>query len=142
MERTETAPADTRIEQRGNRKRVLILGAGLSGLVAGYELLRAGHEITILEAQMRPGGRVLTLRDPFSDGLIAEAGAGRVPANHDWTHRYIRDFDLVTVPLIPESLTPLLYVRGKRVRLTPATRLAEHLDLSAAEQGLDLSGLV
>jgi NADPH-dependent 2,4-dienoyl-CoA reductase/sulfur reductase-like enzyme len=55
------------------RKKVLVLGAGLAGLAAGYELARAGHEITILEAQMRPGGRVLTLREPFSDGLYVEA---------------------------------------------------------------------
>ena len=66
-------------------KRILIIGAGLSGLVAAYELTQAGHDVTILEAQMRPGGRVLTLREPFSDGLYAEAGAARIPDTHDVT---------------------------------------------------------
>ena len=62
-------------------KKVLVLGAGLAGLVAGHELTQAGHEVTILEAQLRPGGRVQTLRD-FSDGLYAEAGAARIPRPH------------------------------------------------------------
>jgi monoamine oxidase len=64
-------------------KKVLIVGAGLGGLVAGYELTQAGHDVTILEAQLRPGGRVQTIREPFSDGLYAEAGAARIPDNHD-----------------------------------------------------------
>ena len=52
-------------------KKVIIIGAGMSGLVAGYELTRAGHDVTILEARNRLGGRVLTLRTPFSDGHYA-----------------------------------------------------------------------
>ena len=56
-------------------KDVVIIGAGMSGLVAGYELTRAGHDVIILEARDRVGGRVLTLREPFSDGHFAEAGA-------------------------------------------------------------------
>ena len=52
---------------RGPAKKVIILGAGMAGLVAGYELTALGHDVTILEARMRPGGRVYTLREPFSD---------------------------------------------------------------------------
>src|SRR2546423_3973981 len=51
----------------GESKRVVIIGAGLAGLSAGFELQKSGHEITILEARDRAGGRVLTLREPFSD---------------------------------------------------------------------------
>src|SRR5689334_7361588 len=50
-------------------QKVIILGAGLAGLSAAHELVSWGHDVTVLEAQTRPGGRVLTLRTPFSDGL-------------------------------------------------------------------------
>ncbi|KAF0325055.1 l-amino acid oxidase [Colletotrichum asianum] len=43
---------------------VTIIGAGVSGLSAGYELKRAGFNVTILEASSRVGGRVVTFRDP------------------------------------------------------------------------------
>src|SRR5262249_32290207 len=58
-------------------RRIAILGAGLAGLAAGWELKRAGHDVTILEAQLHPGGRVHTIREGLSDDLYAEAGAGR-----------------------------------------------------------------
>src|SRR5882762_5895967 len=74
----------------GPPKKVLILGAGMSGLVAGYELSQLGHDVTILEARSRPGGRVHTLREPFSDGLYAEEGAARIPDNHELTLKYVK----------------------------------------------------
>ena len=81
---------------KGNQppKSIIIIGAGLSGLVAGFELKQAGHEVIILEARDRVGGRVLTVRDPFSDGLFAEAGAARIPHDHDLTLGYADYFGL------------------------------------------------
>ena len=84
-------------------KRVIIVGAGLSGLVAGYELTRAGHDVTILEARNRVGGRVFTLRTPFSDGHFADAGAARIPSDHDMTIGYADHFGLTLDPFYPES---------------------------------------
>jgi len=84
-------------------KRVIIVGAGLSGLVAGYELTRAGHDVTILEARNRVGGRVFTLRTPFSDGHFADAGAARIPPDHDMTIGYADHFGLTLDPFYPES---------------------------------------
>src|SRR5688572_12005956 len=46
----------------GNGKRVVIIGAGIAGLTAGYELLKGGYEVIILEAKPRAGGRSYTVR--------------------------------------------------------------------------------
>ena len=57
-------------------KTVIIIGAGMSGLVAAYELAQAGHTVRIVEAQHRVGGRVRTFADEYfypglwSDGKI------------------------------------------------------------------------
>jgi monoamine oxidase len=84
-------------------KQVVIVGAGMAGLVAGYELTRAGHDVTILEARNRVGGRVFTLRTPFSDGHYADAGAARIPPDHDMTLGYADHFGLTLDPFYPES---------------------------------------
>lgn len=57
-----------------NKKHVIIVGAGLAGLSAAYELTKVGHEVDILEMQNRVGGRVKTLRekDGFSKHCHAE----------------------------------------------------------------------
>ena len=69
----------------GKRKKVVIVGAGLAGLSAAYELLEAGHEPLVLEAQHRVGGRIYTMREPFARGLYGEAGAMRIPRSHELT---------------------------------------------------------
>jgi monoamine oxidase len=65
------------------RPQVVVVGAGLAGLVAAWELTRAGYEVLVLEAQARAGGRILTLREPFGGGLRAEAGARHVVGDPD-----------------------------------------------------------
>jgi monoamine oxidase len=92
----------------GAPKKIVIIGAGMAGLSAGYELSQAGHDVTILEARTRPGGRVHTLREPFSDGLFAEAGAARIPDNHDLTLKYVKLFDVPLEPMYPSKLSSLV----------------------------------
>src|SRR5687767_5860966 len=82
-------------------KRVIILGAGLSGLSAAMELANSGYDVTILEARARPGGRVYTMREPFSDGLYAETGAARIQDSHEFTLRYVKQFNLALDPFFP-----------------------------------------
>src|SRR5205807_3783701 len=105
------------ITVRPAAKKILILGAGMAGLVAGYELSQAGHDVTILETRLRPGGRVHTLREPFSDGMYAEAGAGRIPSTHLITRKYVEDFGLKLEPFWPDKLADVYYLRGERVKV-------------------------
>ena len=98
----------------GPAQKVAILGAGISGLAAGLELVKAGHNVTILEAQLRPGGRVYTLRAPFSDGLYAEVGAGRIPITHTLTLDYVKRFKLELDPFFPQSGADVFLWRGQR----------------------------
>ena len=64
------------------RSRVIVLGAGLAGLVAATDLRARGWDVTVLEARERVGGRVLTIREPFTGGQVAEAGPEFIDDSH------------------------------------------------------------
>lgn len=83
-------------------RKILVIGAGLAGLVAAYELNKLNYDVTVLEAQERVGGRVLTVRD-FNDGLYGEAGAARISADHDITLKYVNEFGLQLMPFYPSA---------------------------------------
>jgi monoamine oxidase len=100
---------------RQTRGRVIVIGAGLAGLSAAYELDRAGYEVTVLEARARPGGRVYTMREPFSDGLYAEAGAARIQDTHEFTLRYAKQFGLTLDPFFPTEGARVTYVAKQRL---------------------------
>lgn len=97
--------------------KIIVVGAGMAGLSAAYELKRAGHDITILEAQQRVGGRLQTYREPFSHGLYAEAGGMRLPKSHALTNAYVEKFDLKTTPFTMGNPNCYVYMNGKRMRL-------------------------
>jgi monoamine oxidase len=121
----------------GKPKRVVIVGAGLAGLSAGYELKRAGHTPIILEAQQRVGGRVYTLRDPFTDGLYAEVGAMRIPRAHTLTMSYVEKFGLKTNDFTMDNLNAYHYMGGRKVRASEAAKDPSLLgfDVSEKEKG-------
>jgi monoamine oxidase len=76
-----------------NKKSVTIIGAGMAGLSAAYELHKAGWQTTVLEARGRVGGRVVSLRG-FSDGLVAEGGGEFIDAHHSRMIALAKEFDL------------------------------------------------
>jgi monoamine oxidase len=104
----------------GRPKEVIIVGAGMAGLVAAHELLRAGHDPIILEAQHRVGGRVQTIRDPFAPGLYAEAGAMRIPRSHSLTLAYVEKFNLPVVPFAMSNPRAFYHLQGRLIRIAEA----------------------
>jgi monoamine oxidase len=68
-----------------DRPSCIVIGAGLAGLAAGYELVEAGWKVTVLEADDRVGGRVFTHRFdgvPGAEKLVCELGAEWIGKEH------------------------------------------------------------
>jgi monoamine oxidase len=101
------------VMRRAEPRTVIVVGAGLAGLAAAYELTRAGHDVTVLEARTRAGGRVHTLREPFSDGLYAEAGA--MFAGGPRTTRYAALFGIALEADRSRDLAFVHHIGGQRV---------------------------
>lgn len=112
-----------------------MLGAGISGLTAAYELGRRGYQVTILEASHRAGGRNLTLRhgdvideiyapricnfDPDPD-LYLNAGPARIPGHHQGLLGYCRELGVPLAPFINDNRNAWMQddtmYAGRRVR--------------------------
>ncbi len=128
----------------GRPRRVIVVGAGLAGLAAARELAALGHEVTVLEAQLRPGGRVWTIRDPFPDGLFIEAGAINYGDASRHVVRYVEALGLpvATYPPLPKPLSGVFHIRGKRVVAEPGKPVDWPLDLTAEEKSQGFLGLL
>ena len=70
-------------QAQDGRPPVLIIGAGVAGLTAGYRLRQAGIPVRIIEAQNRVGGRMYSLRNFFADGQVCELGGELIDTNHE-----------------------------------------------------------
>ncbi len=90
--------AETGAALRRNAESVLVVGAGLAGLVAATRLRDAGKHVTLIEARADPGGRVRTLRGYFDDGIYGELGAARVAETHDHVLHWINELGLRSRP--------------------------------------------
>ena len=84
----EIADAD-----RGRKRMsIVVLGAGIAGLVTARELQKLGHHVEILEGSQRIGGRIYT--HYFGDGQYGELGAMRIPEGQTYTFHYIKECGL------------------------------------------------
>jgi monoamine oxidase len=122
-------------------RRVIVVGAGLAGLAAAWELTQAGADVTVLEAREAPGGRVRTLRAPFPDRLYAEVGALHIPESHRLVLQHAEQLGLRLVPVTPEVAGELYYVRGRRIVAGPDGAESWPFDLTPAERTLGLAGM-
>lgn len=123
-------------------QRVIVLGAGLAGLAAAWELIDAGHDVTVLEARMRPGGRVRTLRADFADGLYADAGGMVFLSTDAHARRYIAALGLETAELADAGLRGLFHMDGRRFSVGPGQRVAWPYGLTAEENALGPDGIL
>jgi monoamine oxidase len=128
------------LERRGPPQKVIVVGAGLAGLCAAYQLAQAGHDVLVLEAQRRAGGRVETLRD-FAEDLCGEAGATRIPDNHAFTLKYVKAFGLELDPFLPPGAT-VYHLRGRRLVVRPGDRPEWPQALTPDERALGLTGMM
>ena len=106
------------IPRTGTARKVAVVGAGVSGLVAASLLSQAGHHVTIYEASQRIGGRIYTVREPFTHGFYGEAGAMRIPSFYTLTTDYIDKLGLPTNPFLnwDKEGNGYIYVNGVKVR--------------------------
>lgn len=74
--------------------RIVIVGAGLAGLVCGYRLRQAGYAAQIYEASSRIGGRCWTGRGDFADGQIYEHGGELIDSGHTDTKQLAQELGL------------------------------------------------
>jgi len=111
-------------------------------LAATWELKEAGHEVTVREAQTRPGGRVWTLRDLFDDDLYAEAGAVLFSTEYTHANRYIDALKLERADFSQPDLRPLYHLKGQRFSVGSDEQPTWPYELTEEEQKLGPMGIL
>lgn len=106
------------VDNGKERQKIGILGAGMAGLAAAYELKKRGHQVEILEGSDRVGGRVWTHH--FDNGQYGEYGAMRIPGKHDYTRHYIKETNLELGRFITSNPKGFYDVRGTITRIFEA----------------------
>ena len=140
----------------GGPKSVVVLGAGIAGLVAAYELRQAGYSVTVLEARDRVGGRAWTIRGgdrvvqnglplqhaAFSDGLYFNAGPARIPSWHHAILGYAKRFGVPMETFVNSHMATSWDFggqvhRGRQMVIDMQGRIAELLMKAIDQHALD-----
>jgi monoamine oxidase len=100
---TSIAPAalatTNNINSSSRKKKVIVAGGGIAGLCTGYELMKRGHDVTVLEASGRHGGHVFTVRDGLSDGLYGDGGAEHFTnPGYERYRAYLKELGVTALP--------------------------------------------
>jgi len=94
-------------------KKVIIAGGGITGLSCGYELMKRGHDVVVLEAAGRAGGHVRTLHEGLADGLYADLGAEQFTnPGYDLYWGYVKEFNLPYL-YYPRRMGLIRFIDGK-----------------------------
>jgi monoamine oxidase len=94
-----TLSPDFTLQASPVKRKVIVAGAGITGMCCAYELMQSGHDVTVLEASGRHGGHVFTGRDGLSDGLYADFGADHITKpGYERFFEYTKKFNLMVLP--------------------------------------------
>src|SRR5215212_11337095 len=94
-------------------KKVIVAGAGIAGMCCAYELMKKGHDVTVLEATGRHGGHVYTVHDGLSDGLYGDGGAEHFTnPGYERYREYVKELELTALPY-PRRKNILRRIEGK-----------------------------
>lgn len=96
---------------------VVVVGAGLAGLAAARRLVAGGHEVTVVEARERAGGRTEGL--VLDDGTPLELGGAWLGEGHSRMYRLVAELGLSTFRTWNDEGSLLLDLQGKRSMVKP-----------------------
>lgn len=117
-------------------KRIVVVGAGFSGLTCAHELIAAGYDVTVLEARDRVGGRVLSFAD-MAPNRIAEGGAELIGSNHPTWVAYADKFGLEWLDVSEYDAEYPIILGGKRLTGEEAEALWEEMDNAYTSMNTD-----
>jgi monoamine oxidase len=112
---------------QGTAGRIVVIGAGFSGLAAAYELTRAGYDVTVVEARNRVGGRVISFSD-IVPGKNVEGGGELIGSNHPAWVGYAKQFKLDFLDVGEEDAEFPIVLNGKRLTADESEALWEEME--------------